>query len=67
MHIDKPNVDHESPTDRDPGTSYPLKVDIPVNQDVEMGIPVLLEFEDANVLRRHAVGTAQVHSQLCEG
>jgi len=66
MHIHQSNVDHEAPADRNPGPSYPFEIEVPVNQDVEMRITVLLEFKDADVLRCTSILSLQVNAQFRE-
>ncbi len=66
MDIDEADIDHVAAADGDPCLSYPFDLDTPVDQDMKMGIPVLLVFQDANVLRRAPMMTLQVDSQLCK-
>ena len=64
MYIDKTDIDHVAATDGDPGLAYPFDLDIPVYQNVKVRVPVLLEFQDPNVLRRAPMMTLQVNPQL---
>jgi hypothetical protein len=66
MEIHETNVDHEPATHGDPGASDPFKIDIPVDQNVEVGIAVLLELQYANVLRCTPMLTLQIDAQFCE-
>ena len=51
MYIHKTDIDHEAATNGDPGFPYPFEIDIPVDQDMEMGFAVLMEFENSDELR----------------
>jgi hypothetical protein len=64
MYIDKLDIDHVAATDSDPGFPYPFDVNVPVDQNVKVGVSVLLKFQDTNVLRGGTVMTLQVNAQL---
>ncbi len=66
MYVDELDIDHEPATDGDPGLPYPFDLDPPVDQNVKVGISVLLEFQDPNILWRAAMVSSQVNPQLRE-
>jgi len=66
MNIHVSDVNHPTTTNSDPGGLYPFACDVPVDQDVKVRIPVLLEFENSYVLRSNSVLALQVDPQLGE-
>ena len=66
MYIDEADIDHIAATDGDPGLPYPFEIDVPVDQNVKVGVPVPLEFEDSDVLRSDSVLALQVDPQFGE-
>ena len=66
MNIHVSDVNHPTTTDSNPGGLYPFACDVPVDQDVKVRIPVLLEFENSYVLRSNSVLALQVDPQLGE-
>ena len=67
MYIHKADIDHEAATDGDPGSPNPFEVDVAVDQNMEMRVAVLLEFEDSDVLRSDFTLPLQIDPQFGEG
>jgi hypothetical protein len=51
MHVHIPDIHHATSADGLPRRPYPITRNVPVNQNVEVRIAVLLEFKNSDVLR----------------
>ncbi|HUO17321.1 MAG TPA: hypothetical protein VMX38_20235 [Verrucomicrobiae bacterium] len=63
MHIDIADIDHAASADRDPRSLNPFTGDVSVDQNVQVRIAVLMEFENPDVLDRVSVFATQVDPQ----
>ena len=66
MNIYITDIDRPTAANRNPSGLYPFARDVPVNQDMEVRVPVLLEFKNSDVLRSNGVLTPQINPQFGE-
>ena len=63
MDIYIADIDHATSAYRDPGGLDPLTGDVSIDKDVQMRIPVLVKFENPDVLDRGSILATQVNAQ----
>jgi hypothetical protein len=67
MNVHKADVYNPPPTNRVPSRGKPSLLDETVNQNMEMRLPVLVKFQNCDVLRGGTELPAKIRSQLIEG
>jgi hypothetical protein len=64
VQINEANINHVPAANGDPCLPYPFDLDTPVDQDVKVRVPILLEFQDPNVLWGATVVTPKVNPKF---
>ena len=67
MDIYKADIDLGTTANRDPGSPNPFEIDVAVDQNMEMRVAVLLEFEDSDILRSNSTLPLEINPQFGEG
>jgi hypothetical protein len=67
VNVHELGIHEQASTHGLPSHLEPLPIDIPVDENVKVRIPVLLKFQDSDIDWSRAEPPFEVHAQLCPG